>query len=577
MSEEIEAKEGIVNVLDDILHEVDDDLNLTADITPMEEEKKGKPKAKVTKTSKPVKKASPKKPLKTSPKKVTDDSPNKGEEDEEKTEDVTQTSDDIKELEKKRKQLAKENAERKKKLEKLKEEEKALASQEMDETEEHFVTTEENEENLNFSYSGDEGKGLDADNDTFDTRSEAGSSSGSTGSSSDSESGSDHSGPSKGRVSSSVNKKDHTARYIKYLFRDARFFIIKSNNQENISLSKAKNVWSTPPQNEAKLNHAFRMHRNVILIYSVKESGKFAGFARLAAESDKDHPPIRWVLPPGMSARALSGVFRLQWINRRDLPFSKTMHLQNPWNENKPVKIGRDGQEIEPHVAERLCRLFAPDDNIDLATIVRKARSTRRPSMRDYHSSPRRYAPSRDIPGSRRRRHPSDDGYYGGGPRYGPKRGRGGSGYGGNMRDPGYYKDRRDRSPRFQGVRRDTFVNGWRPHDQRSAMETELRERGSSLRGYRYKIHSYSDYMREYQSRAPMPPMAGYPPLGIPYGMDPYTAAHYTQRRDYLPPPEYMSSRSRRDEKRSARSYERDVEDFLRRTSNRDRRHRDRR
>ena len=36
----------------------------------------------------------------------------------------------------------------------------------------------------------------------------------------------------------------------------------------------------------------------------------------------------------------------------------KVQHLYNPGNEGKPVKIGRDGQEIEPKVAEELCRLF---------------------------------------------------------------------------------------------------------------------------------------------------------------------------------------------------------------------------
>ena len=64
---------------------------------------------------------------------------------------------------------------------------------------------------------------------------------------------------------------------LNYLFRDARFFVMKSNNAENVTLSKAKGVWSTPPQNEAKLNQAFRESRNVLLIFSVKESGKFAG------------------------------------------------------------------------------------------------------------------------------------------------------------------------------------------------------------------------------------------------------------------------------------------------------------
>jgi len=27
-----------------------------------------------------------------------------------------------------------------------------------------------------------------------------------------------------------------------------------------------------------------------------------------------------------------------------NLPFEKTVHIRNPWNENKPVKISRDGQ-----------------------------------------------------------------------------------------------------------------------------------------------------------------------------------------------------------------------------------------
>ena len=45
---------------------------------------------------------------------------------------------------------------------------------------------------------------------------------------------------------------------------------------------------------------------------------------------------------------ALGGVFKVDWICRKDLSFSKVIHLNNPWNDNKPVKIGRDGQEIEP-------------------------------------------------------------------------------------------------------------------------------------------------------------------------------------------------------------------------------------
>ena len=81
-------------------------------------------------------------------------------------------------------------------------------------------------------------------------------------------------------------KKYDYATKLNYLFRDARFFLVKSNNAENVSLAKvrkentvyyfkaiflqSKSVWSTPPQNEAKFNQAFVESRNVLLIFSVK-------------------------------------------------------------------------------------------------------------------------------------------------------------------------------------------------------------------------------------------------------------------------------------------------------------------
>ena len=39
----------------------------------------------------------------------------------------------------------------------------------------------------------------------------------------------------------------------------------------------AQGVWSTLPNNEQMLNQAFRESRNVLLVFSVKESGKFQG------------------------------------------------------------------------------------------------------------------------------------------------------------------------------------------------------------------------------------------------------------------------------------------------------------
>ncbi|XP_022105415.1 YTH domain-containing protein 1-like isoform X4 [Acanthaster planci] len=176
---------------------------------------------------------------------------------------------------------------------------------------------------------------------------------------------------------SKVRKADPTSK-LKYLFRDARYFLIKSNNHENVALAKARGVWSTLPNNEQMLNQAFRESRNVLLIFSVKESGKFQGFARMRSESRRDGPNINWVLPNGMSRSVLGGVFKIDWITRQELAFSKTGHLFNSWNDNKPVKIGRDGQEVETRCGEALCRLFPQDEHIDVVEILRDARRRRR-------------------------------------------------------------------------------------------------------------------------------------------------------------------------------------------------------
>ena len=52
---------------------------------------------------------------------------------------------------------------------------------------------------------------------------------------------------------------------LKYFFKNARYYLIKSNNHENVALAKAKCVWSTPPQNEARLNQAFKVSHVVKL------------------------------------------------------------------------------------------------------------------------------------------------------------------------------------------------------------------------------------------------------------------------------------------------------------------------
>ncbi|KAF4528986.1 hypothetical protein B566_EDAN017346, partial [Ephemera danica] len=96
------------------------------------------------------------------------------------------------------------------------------------------------------------------------------------------------------------------ATKLNYLFRDCRFFLMKSCNSENISLAKAKGVWSTLVNKEILLDHAVRNCRN--------------------------------------TRDSLGGIFKLDWVNRMDLSFDKCGHLYNSLNDSKLVKVGRNGQ-----------------------------------------------------------------------------------------------------------------------------------------------------------------------------------------------------------------------------------------
>lgn len=168
-----------------------------------------------------------------------------------------------------------------------------------------------------------------------------------------------------------AEKKDRDRQLLKQFFEMAHFYLIKSNNKDNVDIAKRQGVWSTLRINEVKLNDSFKQAKNVILVFSVKESGRFQGIARLRQQSQKEYSPYpNWVLPPGMSKRVLGGVFKIDWLCKHDLPFSQTMCLRNTWNEDKPIKIGRDGQEIEPLAAIQLCSLFPHDEHVDLEHII---------------------------------------------------------------------------------------------------------------------------------------------------------------------------------------------------------------
>lgn len=80
----------------------------------------------------------------------------------------------------------------------------------------------------------------------------------------------------------------------------------------------------------------------VILIFSVNMSGFFQGYAQMMSTVGWRRDNI-WSQGVGKN-NPWGRSFKVKWLRLHDLPFQRTLHLKNPWNEFKPVKISRDCQ-----------------------------------------------------------------------------------------------------------------------------------------------------------------------------------------------------------------------------------------
>lgn len=160
-----------------------------------------------------------------------------------------------------------------------------------------------------------------------------------------------------------------------------RYFVIKSLNHDNIQLSVNKGIWATQAMNEAILDEAFHNSSKVILIFSVNMSGYFQGYAQMISPVGLTRDQV-W--SQGNGGRNPWGrSFEVNWLRLYDLPFQRTLHLKNPWNQYKPVKISRDCQELPPDIGEALCELLdgqdALDVNLKMDIFARNDLSSKRP------------------------------------------------------------------------------------------------------------------------------------------------------------------------------------------------------
>eukprot|EP00340_Litonotus_pictus_P007203 CAMPEP_0170525720 /NCGR_PEP_ID=MMETSP0209-20121228/11158_1 /TAXON_ID=665100 ORGANISM="Litonotus pictus, Strain P1" /NCGR_SAMPLE_ID=MMETSP0209 /ASSEMBLY_ACC=CAM_ASM_000301 /LENGTH=594 /DNA_ID=CAMNT_0010815109 /DNA_START=236 /DNA_END=2020 /DNA_ORIENTATION=- len=125
----------------------------------------------------------------------------------------------------------------------------------------------------------------------------------------------------------------------------ARYFVIKSIDEDNILKSIKFSVWSSTQKGNSKLNKIYKDCLGkypIYLFFSINGSGKFLGVAQMVSEVDNNINYNNWVLTDKWK-----GFFKLHWLIIKDVPNKYFKNLSNNLNEGKCVVSSRDTQEIE--------------------------------------------------------------------------------------------------------------------------------------------------------------------------------------------------------------------------------------
>ena len=144
------------------------------------------------------------------------------------------------------------------------------------------------------------------------------------------------------------------------LIEGSQFFIIKSNNKENIEKSRKLSIWATTISNSNKLNEAFKKG-NVILIFSVNGTQSYKGYAIMTSFT-ADFPSNNWQIENSIK---LGGDFTVVWLCYCELNSSKAKHLQNAKKNNDPVNKSRDCTELSQNCGYELCKLCYEQERKD--------------------------------------------------------------------------------------------------------------------------------------------------------------------------------------------------------------------
>ncbi|KAK1374223.1 YTH domain-containing protein [Heracleum sosnowskyi] len=160
----------------------------------------------------------------------------------------------------------------------------------------------------------------------------------------------------------SVNRYQFNSEDFQIDYDEAKFYVIKSYNEDNIHKSVKYNVWSSTPDGNKKLDAAFRdkmaktsesgIECPIFLFFSVNGSGQFVGVAEMIGPVDFNSNLSFWEL------NKWTGFFPVKWHIIKDVPNAQLRHIILENNDHRPVTFTRDSQEVGLEQGLEMLQIF---------------------------------------------------------------------------------------------------------------------------------------------------------------------------------------------------------------------------
>ncbi|KAF2499006.1 kinase-like protein [Lophium mytilinum] len=150
-----------------------------------------------------------------------------------------------------------------------------------------------------------------------------------------------------------------------------KYFVLRSDNEADMELCFAQGRWTALPKANKMLDNGYRRSGgNVLIFFSVVESRKFYGIAKMTSPVDWNTTDPDWV--PRPDGQVYHGRFTVDWVCLNELSFDRIKGVPAYLGKGRLAVAVMDGQAICPESGYEILRAYSEEDRRSPCSLERR-------------------------------------------------------------------------------------------------------------------------------------------------------------------------------------------------------------